>query len=142
MPLLAGKIRGVKGLGGMIGLRSSVANDANDDLDRASLAKSGLPEQLRKIGQLIDVGQLREAREQLEFSVEEPIELVELMRLRLSVAAGELEPSSALQSVIGLLRKAPRHPAAMALYQEFSALQYQAGQSCLSNSHPPPARSR
>lgn len=115
---------------------------AKDDFSRGSPLSIELPERLRKVRQLIDVGHLLEAREQLEGSAEEPADLVELMRLKLSVAARELEPSSALQSVIAFLRKDPRHPAAMGLYQEFSMLQYQAGQSCPSNSHPPPARDR
>jgi hypothetical protein len=115
---------------------------AKDDLKRGSPVSIELPERLRKVRQLIDVGHLLEAREQLDGSAEEPADLVELMRLKLSVAARELEPSSALQSVIAFLRKDPRHPAAIGLYQEFSMLQYQAGQSCPSNSHPPPARER
>lgn len=115
---------------------------ANDDFKRGSSVSIELPERLRKVRQLIDVGLLMEAREQLEGSAEEPADLVELMHLKLSVATRELEPSSALQSVIAFLRKDPRHPAAIGLYQEFSMLQYQAGQSCPSNSHPPPARGR
>jgi hypothetical protein len=115
---------------------------AKDDFKRGSPGSVELPERLRRVRQLIDVGHLLEAREQLEGSAEEPADLVELMRLKLSVAARELEPSSALQSVIAFLRKDPRHPAAIGLYQEFSMLQYQAGQSCPSNSHPPPARDR
>jgi len=115
---------------------------AKDDFKRGSPVSIELPERLHRVRQLIDVGHLLEAREQLEGSAEEPADLVELMRLKLSVAARELEPSSALQSVIAFLRKDPRHPAAIGLYQEFSMLQYQAGQSCPSNSHPPPARDR
>lgn len=126
-------------LGARHGLNSSVAKD---DLKLGSSVSIELPERLRKVRQLIDVGHLLEAREHLEGSAEEPADLVELMRLKLSVAARELEPSSALQSVIAFLRKDPRHPAAIGLYQEFSMLQYQAGQSCPSNSHPPPARER
>jgi hypothetical protein len=101
-----------------------------------------LPERLRSVRHLIDVGRLGEAREQLDGSRGEPAELIELMRLKLAVAAREVEPSSALQAVISFLRKDPRHPAAIGLYQEFSMLQYQAGQSCPSHSHPPPARGR
>jgi hypothetical protein len=98
-----------------------------------------LTERLRSVGELIDLGRLSEARESLESSQGEPVELVELIRLKLGVAEHRLEPSSALQSVISFLRKDPQHPAAMGLYQEFSMLQYQAGQSSPAHSHPPPA---
>ena len=96
---------------------------------------------LRAVGSLIDSGQLLEAQVQLDGSEGAPPELVELMKLKLAVAERRLEPSSALQSVIAFLRKDPRHPLAIGLYQEFSLQQYEAGHSCPSHSHPPP-RSR
>jgi hypothetical protein len=105
-------------------------------------AAGDLPERLRAVARLIDDGRLGEARIELESTEAEPKELVELVRLKLSVAARELDPSSALQSVIAFLRTAPRHPAALGLYQEFSLLQYEAGRSCPSYSHPPPSGSR
>jgi hypothetical protein len=88
---------------------------------------------------LIDAGQLREARQRLENSVEQPADLLELVRLKLSVAERELPAASALESVMCFLLADPDHPAALQLYREFSMLQYQAGQSCVSHSHPPPA---
>jgi hypothetical protein len=118
------------------GLKYKVAKE-NSRNERAGRARN-LSEQLLGVGQLIDRGSLGEARLQLEASRGEPAELLELMRLKLSVAERQLEPSSALQSVIAWLRKDPQHPFAMGLYQEFSMLQYQAGQSCPSHSHPPP----
>lgn len=108
----------------------------------SSRVASELPDRLRTVSQLIDAGRIGEARIELEQSGSEPKELVALLRLKLSVAARELEPSSALQSVIAFLRNAPSHPAALGLYQEFSMLEYQAGQSSPAHSHPPPARSR
>ena len=110
------------------------------NLTRANGGK--LSDALRGVGQLIDAGRLREARAALEDSDAEPQEMLALLRLKLSVAERELEPSSALQAVVAFLRNAPGHAAAMDLYQQFSMLQYQAGLSCLSHSHPPPARSR
>jgi hypothetical protein len=123
-------------LGRKFGLNYRVAKQ-NLRNDKAGRARD-LSEQLLGVGQLIDLGSLSEARLRLEASRGEPAELLELMRLKLSVAERQLEPSSALQSVIALLRKDPQHPFAMGLYQEFSMLQYQAGQSCPSHSHPPP----
>ena len=97
-------------------------------------------ERLASVAQLIDGGSLGEARIALEESQGEPAELVELMRLKLSVAAREIDPTTALSRVIALLERAPGHPAAMRVYQELSLLQYAEGRSCPSFSHPPPAR--
>ncbi|HWO08037.1 MAG TPA: hypothetical protein VNN80_01115 [Polyangiaceae bacterium] len=99
-----------------------------------------LSEPLVRVGQLIDAGRVVEARVALEASQGEPADLVELMRLKLSVAAREIDPSTALSRVIALLERAPGHPAAMRVYQELSLLQYAEGRSCPSFSHPPPAR--
>ncbi len=86
---------------------------------------------------LIDSKRLVEARRQLDASSEDP-RLVELMRLKLAVAEQRLEPSTALQSVLSFLRQEPKDPTALGLYQELSMLQYEAGRSCPSHSHPPP----
>lgn len=92
---------------------------------------------------MIDDGRLGEARQQLESNANQPADLLELMRLKLQVAERQLEPSTALESVLRFLTADPRHPAALELYRELSMLQYASGHSCLSNSHPPPApRSR
>jgi hypothetical protein len=96
-----------------------------------------LTERLASVGQLIDGGRLGEARIELEGSQGEPPELVELMRLKLRVAAREIEAGTALSRIVALLERSPGHPAAMNVYRELSLLQYQAGQSCPSFSHPP-----
>lgn len=109
---------------------------------QADAPARGLSERLAGVGRLIDAGRLGEARIELEQSLDEPPELVELMRLKLRVAARELEPSTALARVVSVLERDPRHPAAKTLYRELSLMQYQAGQSCPSFSHPPPPRAR
>ena len=101
-------------------------------------APSALPSELRGVAQLINAGRLGEAREQLELSCDQPADLLELMRLRLSVAERALTPSSAIESVLSLLTAEPQHAAALELYRELSSLQYSSGHSCLSYSHPPP----
>jgi hypothetical protein len=101
-----------------------------------------LTERLVSVGRLIDGGRIGEARIELEGSGGEPPELIELMRLKLRVAAREIEATTALSRVVALLEKYPNHPAAMGVYRELSLLQYQAGQSCPSFSHPPPAGRR
>jgi hypothetical protein len=102
-------------------------------------APAELTERLASVSNLIDRGRIGEARAILDGNAaDEPAELVELMRLKLRVAAREIEPATALQRVVLLLERAPRHPAAVALYQELSLLQYQEGRSCASFSHPPP----
>ncbi len=114
----------------------------HDSHKRKPAPNRGLTEPLANVGRLIDGGRIGEARIELEDSQGEPTELVELVRLKLLVAAGELEPATALQRVIIFLEKNPAHPAAMSMYQELSLLQYQEGRSCPSFSHPPPARGR
>ena len=94
------------------------------------------------MGQLIDGGRIGEARIELEGSLGEPPDQLELMRLKLRVAAREIEPSTALQRIVALLEKDPRHAAAMGMYRELSLLQYESGESCPSFSHPPPATRR
>jgi hypothetical protein len=103
-------------------------------------ASHGFGERLAGVGRLIDGGRLGEARIELEQSQNESPELVELMRLKLRVVAREIEPSTALARIVAVLERDPRHTAAMSLYRELSLLQYQAGQSCPSFSHPPPRR--
>jgi hypothetical protein len=102
----------------------------------------GLTERLANVGRLIDGGRIGEARIELEGTEGEPPELVELMRLKLRVAAREIEATTALSRVVALLEKYPNHPEAMRVYRELSLLQYQAGESCPSFSHPPPAGRR
>jgi hypothetical protein len=101
----------------------------------------GLPEALTSILALIDSGKLGQAEQALFGVVEQPAELVELVRIKLSVARHDLDVGVALQNVVAFLRKDPSHPVALEIYQELSLSQYQAGHSCLSHSHPPPARS-
>jgi hypothetical protein len=91
---------------------------------------------------MIDDGRLGEARQQLDVTANQPADLLELMRLKLKVAERQLEPASALESVLGFLHNDPHHPAALELYRELTMKQYSSGHSCLSNSHPPPPRSR
>jgi hypothetical protein len=98
----------------------------------------GLSERLASVGRLIDSGRLGEARIELEQSQDEPPELVELLQLKLRVVAREIEPSAALSRLVAVLEHDPKHTVAMSLYRELSLLEYQAGQSCLSFSHPPP----
>jgi hypothetical protein len=126
------------GPGASVELNCSVAKQTFRSA--ASQSSRNLPEWLAGVGQLIDVGRFGDARQKLEVGGGDSPELVELMRLKLSVAEHQLEPSSALSSVIAFLRKDPGNPVALELYQELSMLQYQAGQSCPSHSHPPPPR--
>ena len=98
----------------------------------------GFGERLAGVGRLIDAGCIGEARIELEQSRDESPELVELMRLKLRVVAREIEPSTALSRIVALLERDPRHAVAMQLYRELSLMQYEAGQSCPSFSHPPP----
>ena len=113
-----------------------MANQISPSIRSAALL--ALPPQLQGVARLINAGQLGEARQRLEDSTDQPADLLELVRLRLSVAEHALEPASAMESVLSFLVADPQHPAAMELYRELSMLQYESGNSCLSNSHPPP----
>jgi hypothetical protein len=114
---------------------SVVINEAQQG---AGQAPAGLTERLASVGNLIDRGRISDARAILDAAMSEPSDLVDLMRLKLRVAAREIEPATAMQRVVLFLERAPRHPVAVGLYQELSLLQYQEGRSCPSFSHPPP----
>jgi hypothetical protein len=100
----------------------------------------GFTPRLAGIRRLIEAGRIVEARAALDKSPGEVPGLVDLVRLELNVAAREIEPATALSRVIAFLERSPRHPAAMAIYNQLSLLQYQEGRSCPSFSHPPPRR--
>jgi hypothetical protein len=61
----------------------------------------------------------------------------ELVALEREVQQQRLAPAAALTRVLAFLRGAPKHAAALRLYQELSELEYRAGHSTLSHSHPP-----
>jgi hypothetical protein len=61
----------------------------------------------------------------------------ELAALKREVEQQKLSPATALTRVLVFLRASPRHVAALRLYQELSELEYRAGRSTLSHSHPP-----
>ncbi|HVZ30882.1 MAG TPA: hypothetical protein VG963_00565, partial [Polyangiaceae bacterium] len=65
--------------------------------DAATTLSQALPPELSGVMRLIDAGQLREARQRLENSGEQPADLLELVRLKLSVAERELPAASALE---------------------------------------------
>jgi hypothetical protein len=61
----------------------------------------------------------------------------ELAALKRDVEQHKLAPAAALPRVLSFLRLEPKHGAAQRLYQELSELEYRAGHSTLSHSHPP-----
>ena len=61
----------------------------------------------------------------------------ELSALKRDVEQLKLTPAAALPRVLAFLRAEPKHGAAQRLYQELSELEYRAGHSTLSHSHPP-----
>jgi hypothetical protein len=61
----------------------------------------------------------------------------ELAALEREVEQQKLNPAAALARVLAFLRAAPRHGAALRLYQRLSELEYRAGRSSLAHSHPP-----
>ena len=95
---------------------------------------------LRLVSELIDQGHFARARDALE-KLDQPPDLVNLLEIKLGVAERALDPAMAMHDVLDFLRKSPRHPLALGIYQDLSTAQYRAGRSCLSHSHPPPAPS-
>jgi hypothetical protein len=91
---------------------------------------------------LLDAGDLAGARAVLS-QAPEGDERFTVVRIKLALYDGSLAPGLAMQQLIQLMRRDENFPGAKALYQEASSVAWQARQSNVSHSHPPPpARSR
>lgn len=97
-----------------------------------------LPEDYREIEQLIDAGDLDGARQALS-ALDDTAEPYTVLRIKLALYDGTMEPGVAMQKLIQLMRREADWPGAKALYQEASNLAYHGRQSSVSHSHPPPA---
>ncbi|HMJ12833.1 MAG TPA: hypothetical protein VK524_15530 [Polyangiaceae bacterium] len=93
------------------------------------------------IDQLLEAGDFEAARQELA-SVASDDEAFTVLRIKLDLYDGTLEPGAAMQRLIQLMRRDPEWPFAKALYQEASNLAYQSRRSSVSHSHPPPPSSR
>jgi hypothetical protein len=93
------------------------------------------------IDQLLEAGDFESARRELG-AIPNSDETVAVLRIKLDLFEGSLEPGAAMQRLITLMRRDPEWPFAKELYQEASNLAYQGRTSSVSHSHPPPPSSR
>lgn len=100
----------------------------------------GLPELYQTIEEALEAGDFEQARALLG-SPEATDETYAVLRIKLGLREGALEPGHAMQRLIQLMRRNPEWPGAKALYQEASQHSYASGRSSASHSHvPPPPR--
>jgi hypothetical protein len=95
------------------------------------------PSQYDVIEELLEAGDLEGAREELG-GLPTTDESYAVLRIKLDLYEGKLEPGVAMQRLIQLMRRDSNWPGAKELYQEASNLAYQSRQSSVSHSHPPP----
>jgi hypothetical protein len=96
-----------------------------------------------RIDALLDAGDLAGARAILAQAVDANEERFIVVRIKLSLYDGSIPPGVAMQQLIQLMRRDENFPGAKTLYQEASRVAWQARQSNVSHSHPPPpTRSR
>lgn len=93
------------------------------------------------IDQLLEAGDFEAARRELG-AIASDDEAYAVLRIKLGLFDGTLEPGAAMQRLITLMRRDPDWPFAKELYQEASNLAYQSRTSSVSHSHPPPPSSR
>jgi len=119
-----------------VGSRSQFDNLSAEHVDEMSAVN--LPDDYSEIEQLIDAGDLDAARQALS-ALDAAAETYAVLRIKLALYDGTIEPGAAMQKLIQLMRREPDWHGAKALYQEASNLAYLGRQSSVSHSHPPPA---
>ncbi|HLV66180.1 MAG TPA: hypothetical protein VKY73_10220 [Polyangiaceae bacterium] len=95
------------------------------------------PIDLETIAALLDERKLEAARAALDKAPESD-ERFAVARIRLGLYEGSLAPEAATQELIRLMRRDANLPGAREVYQEASILAYEARQSNVAYSHPPP----
>jgi hypothetical protein len=94
-------------------------------------------EAVSAITRMLEAGDLEGARAALS-RIEANDEAFAVVRIKLGLYDGTLEPGPAMQQLIQLMRRRADFPGAKELYQEASALAYGSRQSSVAHSHPPP----
>ena len=90
-----------------------------------------------RIDALLDAGDLAGARAVLA-QAPEGDERFTVVKIKLALYDGSMPPGVAMQQLIQLMRRDENFPGAKTLYQEASRVAWQARQSNVSHSHPPP----
>ncbi len=101
------------------------------------MGAADVPEEYEFIDQLLEAGDLDGARDALG-QVGGDHEAFAVLRIKLALFEGSLQPGPAQQRLIQLMRRNPKTPGAKELYQEASNLSYRSRTSSSSHSHPPP----
>lgn len=101
------------------------------------MATSNLPDGYDFIDQLLEAGDIDGARDALG-QVTQDVDAFAVLRIKLAMYEGSLQPGPAQQRLIQLMRRNPDVPGAKELYQEASNLSYRSRTSSTSHSHPPP----
>jgi hypothetical protein len=104
------------------------------------MSAANLSPEYQAIDQLLEAGDVEAARRELA-AVASDDESYAVLRIKLGLYEGSLEPGAAMQRLIALMRRDPEWPCAKELYQEASNLAYQSRRSSVSHSHPPPPSS-
>jgi hypothetical protein len=95
------------------------------------------PDERDTIEALLEAGDQDGARSLLEQTASGD-ERYLVLRVKLGLRDGSLEPGIAMQRMIALMRRDPEWPGAKETYQEASQAAYRSRQSSVSHSHPPP----
>jgi hypothetical protein len=90
-----------------------------------------------RVETLLETGDLEAARAALS-RAPEPDDRFAVLRIKLRLLDGSLPPAVAMTQLIQLMRRNENHPGAKELYQKASSLAYQARESSVAHSHPPP----
>jgi hypothetical protein len=111
-------------------------------LQCAAVTEVKIPPDYDAIDRLIDEGDLDRCRERLA-ATDQSDEGYAVLRIKLSLFDGTLDPPIAMQKLINLMRRQQDFPGAKALYQIASDRAYQQRESSVSLSHiPPPVKSK
>jgi hypothetical protein len=89
-----------------------------------------------QINELLDAGELERAKALLATAPND--DSFAVVRVKLALYEGSMEPGMAMQVLIQLMRRDAEWPGAKVLYQEASGLAYTNRKSSVSHSHPPP----
>jgi hypothetical protein len=100
------------------------------------MTDSALPADLAAIDELIESGDFAAAQTALDRLQES--EAAGVLRIKLGMHDGSLEPGPAMQRLIAIMRNNANAPGAKELYQEASNIAYRTRTSSVSHSHPPP----
>ena len=104
------------------------------------MSLSNLPSPFAEIDELVERGELTQARSSLSATEQTPgnSAFIELLDVKLGLREASLRPQLAMNRLLSLMRADSKFSAAHDLYKEASELSYSERSSSLAHSHPPP----